>query len=216
MFMKQLFSTFLICIFASLAVANDYTSNGFLVVEKSLDFDKTIRSDKCSGSIAYPELSNDDEELFMKINEEIKDFVEIYVICNHGERSNFSVLFDVPNSGTKDFFSVRWLTKKDGELWRIDTINFNSENGNILMPDDIFNLLSNHMMPHMIELSGGHLSEKCTWEDFLHKVEARDIQFYLKDRQWYIVFNADSKIDNLVDVKIPEYFLIGTGDNDRG
>lgn len=216
MFMKQLFSTFLICISASIAAASDYTSNGFLVVEKSLDFDKTIRSDKCYGSIVYPELSNDDEELYIKINEEIKDFVEIYAICNHENYSNFSVSFDVPHSGTKDFFSVLWLTEKDGKLWRIDTINFNSENGNLLMPDDIFNLLSNQMMPHMIELSNGHLSEKCTWEDFLHKVESRDVQFYLKDREWYIVFNADSKIDDVVDVKIPEYFLIGTGDNDRG
>jgi hypothetical protein len=214
--MGKLLSIFVILISASFATAADYISNNFLVTEKSLDFSKTTRSDKCSGSIVYPELSNDDEELGMKINEEIKDFVEVYAICNSGSRSNFSVSFDVPESGTKDFFTVRWLTEKDGKLWRIDTISFNSETGEVLVPDDIFNLLSDNMMSHMIELSAGHLSEQTTWEDFLHKIKSRDIQLYIKNRGWYIVFNADSKMEDVVDVKIPDYFLIGSGDDDRG
>ena len=44
----------------------DYISNSFFVVEKSMIFDKTIRSGKCSGVIPYPELSHSDEELFGK------------------------------------------------------------------------------------------------------------------------------------------------------
>jgi len=214
--MKKIFSLLLIYIFMPLFASADYISNGFFVVEKALDFDKTIRSGKCYGSIPYPQLSHDDEELFMKINEETYDFVEIYAICNQGKRDNFSVSFDVPESGSKDFFSVRWLTTKDGKLWRIDTLNFNSENGNILNPDDVFNLLSNHMIGKMIELSEVHLPEKCSWEEFLEKIEKRDIQFYIKDREWYIVFNTNNKNNNVVDVKIPEYFLVGNRDNDRG
>ena len=74
--MRKLFSIVLIYIFIPLLANADYTSNRFFVVEKSLDFDKTIRSGKCFGSIPYPELSHNDEELFMRINDEIFDFVE--------------------------------------------------------------------------------------------------------------------------------------------
>jgi hypothetical protein len=214
--MGRLQTIFLMIILLPMLAAADYVSNNFLVTEKSLDFDKTIRSGKCSGSVPYPQLFNDDEELSIRVNEKIKDFAEIYAICNQGERSNFSVSFDVPHADTKDFFSVRWLTKKDEKLWRIDTINFNAETGDALLPDDIFNMLSDNMMSKMVELSAGHLADGTTWEDFLRKIESRDVQFYIKDREWYIVFNASASSEDLVDVKIPEYFLIGGGDNDRG
>lgn len=72
------------------------------------------------------------------------------------------------------------------------------------------------MIGKMIELSEVHLPEKCSWEEFLEKIEKRDIQFYIKDREWYIVFNTNNKNNNVVDVKIPEYFLVGNRDNDRG
>jgi hypothetical protein len=214
--MKKLVTIFLTFLLLPLFANADYISNSFFVVEKSMNFDKTIRSGKCSGVIPYPELSHSDEELFGKINDEIHDFIEIYAICNKEKRNNFSVDFDIPESASKDFFSVRWLTKKDGNLWRIDVLNFNSESGNILVPDNIFNLLSNHMMAKMVDLSEGHLPKKCSWEKLLDKIEARDIQFYIKDREWHIVFNAIPGINNVVDVKIPEYFLIGNRDHDRG
>ena len=118
----------LLFIITPLVTMADYISNGFFIVDKHLNFDKTIRSGKCNGIAPYPKLSNQDEELFMRINDEIHDFVELYSICNGGERSHFSVNYDVPNSGTKDFFSILWLTKKDDKLWRIDTLNFNAEN----------------------------------------------------------------------------------------
>ena len=214
--MRKRYVIFLMIISLPMLAVADYVSNHFLVTEKSLDFDKTTRSGKCSGSIPYPQLFNDDEELSIRINEKIKDFAEIYTICNQGERSNFSVSFDVPHADTKDFFSVRWLTKKDGKIWRIDTINFNAETGDALLVDDIFNMLSDNMMPHMVELSAGHLATGANWEDFLHKIELRDVQFYIRDRKWHIAFNADASSEDVVDVKIPEYFLIGDGNDDRG
>ena len=42
-----------------------------------------------------------------------------------------------------------------------------------------------------------------------------DIIKNLYDREWHIIFNAVS-VNNLVDTKIPEYFLIGNRDHDRG
>ncbi len=136
----------------------DYISNGFFIVDKHLDFDKTIRSGKCHGTVPYPKLTNEDEELFMKINDEIHDFIELYSVCNNAERSNFSVNYDVPNSGTKDFFSVLWLTKKDDKLWRIDVLNFNAETGSLLDTDDVFNIHSNNLFSELVKLSEGHLS----------------------------------------------------------
>ena len=53
--------------------------------------------------------------------------------------------------------------------------------------------------------------------NFGYKIENKTrIQFYIKDREWYIVFNAIPGINNVVDVKIPEYFLIGNREHDRG
>lgn len=214
--MKRLFSILLISIFVPFIANASDISNGFFVENKTMDFDKTIRSGKCYGTVPYPRLSNADEELFMRINDEIHDFIELYAICNKGKRDNFSVSYDIPEADTKDFFSIRWLTQRDNKLWRIDTLNFNTETGAILKSDDIFNMLGNHMMGEMIKLSEGHLPAKCSWEKFLEKIEKRDIQLYIEDREWYIVFNATSALDKVVDVKIPEYFLIGNRDHDQG
>ncbi len=193
----------------------NYISNGFFIVDKHLDFDKTIRSGKCHGSVPYPKLANEDEELFMKINDEIHDFIELYSICNSGDKHHFSVNYDVPNSGTKDFFSVLWLTKKDDKLWRIDVLNFNSETGAILTPDNVFNLHGNHLLGKLAELSEGHLSLNCSWEQFLEKIEKREIQFYIKNDEWYIVFNSNASFNKVVEIKIPQYFLIQRDDHDN-
>ena len=201
-----------------LMVANanaSYTSNGFFVEEKSLDFSKTIRSGVCQGIVPYPVLSNNDEELIMQINDEIHDFVELYAVCNQGRRDHFSVKLDIPESGTKDYFSVRWVTNRNDKPWRIDVMNFNRDTGAVLDVNKVFNMLSNNLMGELVKLSGGHLSEVCKWEYFLDKIEEREIQFYLEKGQWFIVFNATSNRQNVVDVKIPEYFLKG-GDHDRG
>ena len=59
-----------------------------------MNFDKTIRSGKCSGVIPYPELSHSDEELFGKINDEIHDFIEIYAICNKEKQSKQELMVE--------------------------------------------------------------------------------------------------------------------------
>ena len=163
----------------------------------------------------YPKLTNEDEELFMKINDEIHDFIELYSVCNNAERSNFSVNYDVPNSGTKDFFSVLWLTKKDDKLWRIDVLNFNAETGSLLDTDDVFNIHSNNLFSELVKLSEGHLSSNCSWEQFLEKIEKRDIQFYIKNDDWYLVFNSSEALNKVVEIKIPQYFLIQRDDHDN-
>lgn len=191
-------------------------SNRFFVYNKHLDFEKKITDGKCFGRIDYPRLSHDDEEIFIRINEEIKDFVQIYGVCNKNERSNFSVFYDMPEPNTKEFFSIRWITKKDDIIWRIDTLNFNYETGALLKSERIFNLLANNMMSKMIELSQGYLHNEAGWENFLEKIESRDIQLYLKDRKWYVVFNPIHELDKIVEVEIPEYFLVGNEDYDRG
>jgi hypothetical protein len=193
----------------------DYVSNGFFIVDKHLNFDETIRSGKCQGTVPYPKLTNEDEELFMRINDEIHDFVELYSICNSGKQSHFSVNYDVPNSGTKDFFSVLWLTKKDDKLWRTDVLNFNAETGALLNIDDVFHIHSNHLFSELAKLSEGHLSSSCSWEQFLEKIEKRDIQFYIKNNEWFLVFNSTSALNNIVEIKIPQYFLIQRDDHDN-
>jgi hypothetical protein len=214
--MKKFLSALVICFYLPSSTFASYISNKFFVIEKSLDFTKKTRSGTCSGSILYPELSNSDEELFTAINKQIRDFAKSYAICNKGKRSNFSVSFDILNSGSNDFFSIRWVTKKNGNEWRVDGLNFNIHNGNLLFPGDILNTSSDNMMNKLIDLSEGFLDSYSSWEDFVEKVESRDVQFYVEDLEWYIVFNKSNQYDSMTHVKIPEYFLIGNREDDRG
>ena len=187
----------------------DYVSGSYSVTEKSFDFTKAIASGKCSGQIPYPVLYNEDEEIVDELNHEIIDFVHSYVICNQGERSNFSVSFDLPESGSEEYFSVRWITKKDNKIYRIDSLNFDMQNADLVQIDDIFNLMSSNVFKEIIKLSGGHLQQSDNWEKFLDKIGKRDIQYYLKNGEWYFVFNGTPSLDKVVDVKIPQYFLEG-------
>ena len=192
-----------------------YASNGFLVEEKNLDFSHTIRSGVCQGIVPYPVLSNSDEELVTQINDEIHDFVELYAVCNQGRRDHFTVKVDIPESGTKEYFSVKWITNRNDKPWRIDVMNFNRDTGATLDVNKVVNMLSNNIMGELIKISDGYLSKFCKWEHFVDKIEKRDIQFYIEKGQWFIIFNATSSSQNVVDAKIPEYFLKG-GDHDRG
>lgn len=183
-----------------------FASNGFLVEEKTLDFLHTIRSNVCEGAIGYPVLSSSNEELIMQINDEIHDFIELYAVCNQNPNNPFSVKFDIPESGTKEYFSIRWITEKNDKLWRIDILTFNRDTGVLLDVNDVFNMLSNNMMGEIIRLSCGHLSRSSKWNKFVEKI---------KKGQWFLIFNTTPNRQTVVDVKIPEYFLKG-GDHDRG
>ena len=162
----------------------DYVSGSYSVTEKSFDFTKAIASGKCSGQIPYPVLYNEDEEIVDELNHEIIDFVHSYV-------------------------SVRWITKKDNKIYRIDSLNFDLQNADLVQIDDIFNLMSSNVFKEIIKLSGGHLQQSDNWEKFLDKIGKRDIQYYLKNGEWYFVFNGTTSLDKVVDVKIPQYFLEG-------
>ena len=43
----------------------------------------------------------------------------------------------------------------------------------------------------------------------------RDIQFYIKNDDWYLVFNPSEARSKIVEVKIPPYFLIQRDDHDN-
>jgi len=187
----------------------DYISGAYSVTEKSFDFTKSIPSGKCSGKIPYPVLYNDEEEIIDALNHEILDFVHSYVICNQEKRSNFSVSFDLPESGSLDYFSIRWITKKDNKIYRIDSLNFDTQNAELVQIDDIFNSMSSTIFNEIIKLSDGHLQANDDWETFLDKIGKRDIQYYLKNGEWYLVFNGTPLLDKVIDVKIPQYFLEG-------
>jgi len=187
--------------------ADPSISNGFFVQKKTFSFTKTVKKQKCSGIVPYPYLSNSDEELFMSLNHEIKSFARNYSICNKGHKRYYSVKFAIPESGGKDFFSILWKTKKHGKVWRIDTMNFNAENATLLTPDHIFHVHSNNLMHEIVKLSQGHLNPEATWDEFLGKIESRDIQLYLKNGDWYIIFNSTPVFNKFFEFKIPKYFL---------
>ena len=197
----------LILIFSS--AYSDYIAGSFTVNEKTHEFTKSIKAGKCSGKITYPVLYNEDQEIIDEINHEITDFVHSYAICNQGDRSNFSVSFDIPLSGSEDYFSVIWITKKNKKTYRIDSLNFDIHNADLIQIDDIFNPMSSGVFKEIIKLSGGHLKSSDNWEKFLDKIGKRDIQYYIKNGEWYLIFNSSSSLEKIVEVKVPQYFLEG-------
>ena len=183
--------------------------NGFYVRDKALHFKETIRGETCKGTIHYPYMTNEAEDIFIEINEEIHDFVEIYSICNEDDKDNYSVSYKIPESHLKDFFSVVWSTKKDDKLWRVDALTFDRDQGDLIKLNQVFNPLAQLMYSKMIELSEGHLSAKQDWGDFLANIARRDIQIYVDKGEWMIVFNPTPELNKLVQKKLPNYFLIG-------
>lgn len=184
-------------------------SNGFYVENKKLNFDKTIRNGTCSGIISYPYLTHEDEQVFMEINDEIHDFVEIYAICNQGARQHYHVKYEVPESGMHNFFSVIWYTSRDGELWRVDALTFDRDQGDLARLKQIFNLAAASMMHTLAEISGGHIKEDISWEEFQEKIMARDIQIFVDNHKWMIAFNPTYSLDKLVLKEIPNFLLLG-------
>lgn len=204
-----------ICIFISavviicyhgLALAKNASVNGFYISDKKLEYTNTIRNGACVGSINYPFLVSDDEELAAKINDEIHDFTEFHTLCNTKDRSDLSVSYKVLNTGSKDVLSIVWTTKKGNAIWRMDSLNFNALTGKILSSEDILHQYSDDMRIVLSDISGGRYSKHCPCENLLDKIEKRDIQLYLKSGSWFIVFNSTAKANGVVEAKLPENF----------
>lgn len=216
LFMLSIFSVVLQIVFnicnasaAIIDISKYSISNGFFVTDKEIKFEETVRGETCRGVIHYPYMTNEAEDIFIEINDEIHDFAEIYSVCNETPNDNYSVSYSIPESHKKDFFSVIWHTKKDKELWRIDTLVFDRDQGDLATINQIFNPLAQLMFGEMVELSEGHLSKDMRWSDFLIAIERRDIQIYVERGVWMIAFNPTPKLDKLVYKKLPDYFLIG-------
>lgn len=206
---QRLIIAIIMLILVSSSARADYIAGSFAVNEKTYEFTKSIEAEKCSGKITYPVLYNEDQEITDEINHEITDFVHSYAICNQGDRSNFSVSFDIPLSGSEDYFSVIWITKKNKKTYRIDSLNFDIHNADLIQIDDIFNPMSSGVFKEIIKLSGGHLKSSDNWEKFLDRIGKRDIQYYIKKGEWYLIFNSSPSLEKIVEVKVPQYFLEG-------
>ena len=154
-------------------------------------------------------MTNDAEDIFIEINDEIHDFAEIYSVCNEAPSDNYSVSYEIPESNLKDFFSVVWHTKRDGKLWRIDALTFDRDQGDLAKINEIFNPFVPGMYSMLAKLSEGHLPADLGWSDFLAGIDRRDIQLYVDHGQWMIAFNSTPKLDKIVYKKLPDYFLIG-------
>lgn len=55
-------------------------------------------------------------------------------------------------------------------------------------------------------LSKNHLEADASWQEFLTKIATRQIQFYILESEWYIVFNPNNTTNNqIIEVKLPNY-----------
>ena len=215
LFMLLLFSIILQGNFASnsavakpIDISKYSISNGFYVKDRVLKFKETVRGITCRGTIHYPYMTNDAEDVFIEINDEIHDFAEIYSVCNEADKDNYSVSYKIPESHLKDFFSVVWYTKKDNKLWRIDALTFDRDQGDLAKINEIFNSHAKLLYGKIVELSEGHLSAESDWEEFTIKIKRRDIQIYVEHGVWMIVFNSTPELDKLVYKELPKDLLV--------
>jgi hypothetical protein len=184
-----------------------FLSNNFLVTSNFIESDKNTKSCKCHIQIFYPQVSSNNENVSTKINTIIHDFVEKYnLICDKKSKvNNYKVTFDV-RTGSKEYFSVRWIGKSGDKLFRIDALTFRIADGSLVTPADVFRPLARNFMPELVRLSNNHLASDTNWSKFLEKIKTSSIQYYIFESDWYVVFNAKLNKD-LVDIKLPKYFV---------
>lgn len=185
---------------------------GSPVQEKTVSFETNTLLGKCRGTVNYPELfSGENAPELATINSQIKEFASEFIFCKPVSRANptnqYSTSYEIASS-TDKYLSIKWLTKIGGQIIRIDCLTFDMASGELLEVDDFLSILAKNFMPEISKLSHGHLSVEVKWEQFLAKIASRDIQFYFKDRNWYIVFNQDPHMPHdVVIAKLPSYFI---------
>jgi hypothetical protein len=192
-----------------IASAGAKKSINFLVEDRVMDFKQTIRGVTCKGRIHYPYLSHEDPEALMEINEDIHDFAEIYSFCNTDRKYNYSVEYKLLESYNSKYFSVIWTTKKNGKAWRLDALTFDKLQDEAIKMSELVNGFVGSMMDEIVKISDGHVEYHSSWHDFLNMIEKRDVQFYLENGEWMLVFNPTPKADSLVITKMPKFFLKG-------
>jgi hypothetical protein len=150
-----------------------FLSNGFIVTSQYRQFNnqstechgKICHSKICHGEIFFPKLINDNSLAVTNINAHIGNFMQHYQInCN---TKKYRLQYDV-RTGSKEVFTVKWQTKTyddhDNEsLIKIETLNFNIADGNLLTATDILSPLAKNFMPEIVKLSKNHLEADASW-----------------------------------------------------
>ncbi len=200
------FSIILILLNCHLAYAA-FLSNGFLVTSHYMEFNP--KYSKRHGKIFYPILANDNEIMSLKINNTIQHFVKTYATSYNKKTKNAKCesTYDVRN-GSKNYFTVRWTTKCNNTTIRIDSLNFSLQDGNLVAATEIFSPLAKNFMPEIVKLSKNNLAADTTWQQFIKKIKQGDIQLYIFESNWRIVFNSSpGSPRNIIDAKLPQYLL---------
>lgn len=185
-----------------------FLSNGFLVTSHHIESNKNTKSCKCHIQIFYPEISNDDP-VSVKINTTIHNFVEKYnLVCNKKlKTNNYKITYDL-RTGSKKYFSVRWTAKSGDKLVRMDSLTFKIDDGNLVLPENIFSHLARNFMPELVKLSKNNLASDTSWQQFLDKIKESEIQYYIFESNWYVIFNPKPNSNkSLVDVRLPKYLI---------
>lgn len=188
----------------SAGFAEDFIKNGFTIKTYLLKKTKHTNANSCFITISYPEVYNDDLNASHKINKEIVKFKESYNFCN---AKNMIIKYDILQANN-DYFSIKWITSDQHDKFiRFDSQTFDINDGNLISFDKIVNPMANNFMKEIVKLSKGHVDSYTNWEQFLEKIEQRDIQFYILNSKWHIIFNPHTKARNILDVLLPDYLL---------
>ncbi len=189
-----------------------FLSNGFLVISQYQEVNDKFG--KCHGKIFFPKLSSNNEPAILNINNIVGDFIKNYQFdCK--DNAKYNILYDV-QTGSKDFFSIKWRTiigdnDLNSEPIKMETLNFSIKDGRLLSAQDILSPLAKDFMPEIVKLSKNNLATNTNWQQFLEKIANKEIQFYIFESQWYIIFNPNKDINmQIIEDKLPSYLLSKT------
>jgi hypothetical protein len=218
-----IFSLVLVCInFAKAA----FLSNGFVVTSGlyniSLNLqdtsqcsnDKsTAKSCLCNIQIFYPKISYSNKIIEKRLNDTIIDFVHSFKSC---EKNSLEVLqkivnYQFPDSGYKDYFSIKFM-KKEGEVIRKQySLNFSKKTGQLLDFTEIFsetNQLQDFLLKNFVDLVPEQ-NNKIFFDYIKNNIKSNQIQFYVENGLFHIVMN-NKKLNSdarTIDIVVPKNFL---------
>jgi hypothetical protein len=179
---------------------------------KYITFETNTLLGKCSGRVSYPELVNSDADVeITQINNAIENFAKGFMVCKPTSKSNKKNKYNTTHqimTANDQYISVKWDTKQDSQIVRVDSLSFDIDTGNLLSIEDILSPLAKNFLFEIVKLSHNHLASEINWEQFLTKIDERRVQFYLQDGKWYIVFNPDHRIPNeIVIARLPDHLI---------
>jgi hypothetical protein len=201
-----------------------FLSNGFVVTSGLYNYDTKTECDlkdrekSCIGNIKifYPKIKFSNKEVQESFNNIINKYLLYFATYSFKSldkdslnNGNKIVNYQFPDSGYRDYFSVKFLEKEEDVLQRQYSFIFNKNTGDLVDFFEVFDS-SNDFRKFISDNFGGFLNSK---EDFTidikNNIALTNLQFYIETGLFHLVFNKEAKDGNIriLDIVVPKNFI---------